>query len=81
MFQSKIFYYIAAFFSTWLLEKIWFLMANPVLKVYSLSNQGEAALVSVRRASVAFLNVTKVLVVAHSFYILVEQQTGRKKKT
>lgn len=55
-------------------------MANPVLKVYSLSNQGEAALVSVRRASVAFLNVTKVLVVAHSFYILVEQQTGRQKK-
>lgn len=51
-------------------------MVTPVLKVYSLSNQGEAALVSVMRAFVSFLNVTKVLMVAHSFYILVEQQTG-----
>lgn len=52
-------------------------MVTPLLKVYSLSNQGEAALVSVRRAFVVFLNVTKVLVVVHSFYILVEKQTGR----
>lgn len=56
-------------------------MVNPVLKVYDLSSQGEAALVSVRGAFVAFLNVTQVLVVARSFHIHVEQQTGRFKKT
>lgn len=55
-------------------------MVNPVLKVYSLSSQGEAALVSVRGAFVAFLNVTQVLVVARSFHIHVEQQTGWLKK-
>lgn len=55
-------------------------MVNPMLKVYSLSSQGEAALVSVRGAFVAFLNVTQVLVVSRSFHIHVEQQTGRLKK-
>lgn len=75
-FKVKYFITLQHFFSTWLLEKIRFLMVNPVLKVYSLSNQGESALVSVRRAFVASLNVTKVLMVACSFYIHVEQQTG-----
>lgn len=80
IFQSKVFYYIAAFFFYLVIGKIWFLMVNPVLKVYSLSNQGEAALVSVRRTFVASLHVTKVLVVARSFHIHVEQQTDSKKK-
>lgn len=81
-FKVKYFVTLQHFFSTWLLaKKKWFLMVNPVLKVYSLSSQGEAALVSVRGAFVAFLNVTQVLVVARSFHIHVEQQTGRFKKT
>lgn len=82
MLYFKVEYFITLhhFFSTWLLGEKWFLMVNPVLKVYSLSNQGEAALVSVRRTFVASLHVTKVLVVARSFHIHVEQQTDSKKK-